>query len=427
MGGVVNWVTDDVLGFDPNGGGIYNVANDILGDTIADDILGLDPNGGGIVPIVNTAANIAVSSVLGDAVGGLLSTPVTDASFIAADAAQLAAQGLGEAQIASTLAASGVSGSAASLAASMATNGVSESVMSSQLNNLSTNTGLTSIPTNDASFAAADATQLAQQLGSNTAAIEQNLVASGLDPMVSADITQQLALNPYVTQEQLANSLASFYDPSLYNDLSAQLGAQQSQLNLLAQQYEGLGFSQQEALNRAMSDMQTNVSSQINTQGQQFQTLLEQYQQLGMSSDEALRQTMSDMQTNTSGMFSDLGQQLASQQSTTSGLFDSVFNSLTNQNSILDTLTQLTLANTLTSIAPALFNNQTIQQAAPVPAYRPLQAQQTYTPEYFQQVQNYYTGYMPEVPRDVATPLQQWYAQGYTGPDQYTQAQFNKG
>jgi hypothetical protein len=70
-GNVVSDFTDDVLGFDPNGGGVFSVARDVLGDKIADDVLGMDPNGGGFIPVYNTAANIAVSALAGDALGGL--------------------------------------------------------------------------------------------------------------------------------------------------------------------------------------------------------------------------------------------------------------------------------------------------------------------------------------------------------------------
>lgn len=77
MGGVVSdvldTVTDDVLGFDPGGGGIYDVGRDVLGDTIADDILGFDPNGGGIVQPMNTAAKIAVAYAAGQGLSNLLS------------------------------------------------------------------------------------------------------------------------------------------------------------------------------------------------------------------------------------------------------------------------------------------------------------------------------------------------------------------
>jgi hypothetical protein len=54
--GFFSKIFDDVLGFDPGGGGIYGVARDVLGDTIADDILGMDPSGGGAVKFYNAAA-----------------------------------------------------------------------------------------------------------------------------------------------------------------------------------------------------------------------------------------------------------------------------------------------------------------------------------------------------------------------------------
>ena len=315
MGGVVNKITDDILGFDPNGGGIYNVANDILGDTIADDILGLDPGGGGIVPLVNTAANAAVTYALGDVAGGLLggesailgttgsSAAAADAAFVAADASQLAAQGLGEAQIASTLTAAGVSTDAAALAASMAANAVPETVMSQQLNNLSTNTGLFS-QASDANamqeFAQADAAQLAQQTGNNLAAIEQNLIAAGVDPLDAASLAQNAALATGVAPTQ-----------GMWDEFTNYLKQNPDVLNLL-------------------------------------------------------------------GKAGAVG-----------------------------------LASNIT--APA------IQQ---VPAYQPLNNMPVYDPAYYQQIQNYYTGYMPNMPRDVATPLQQWYSQGYTGPDEATKNAF---
>lgn len=48
-------ILDDVVGLDPNGGGIYGAARDVLGDTIADDVLGMDPNGGGAIKAYNVA------------------------------------------------------------------------------------------------------------------------------------------------------------------------------------------------------------------------------------------------------------------------------------------------------------------------------------------------------------------------------------
>lgn len=43
----------------------------------------------------------------------------------------------------------------------------------------------------------------------------------------------------------------------------------------------------------------------------------------------------------------------------------------------------------------------------------PTQGVPQYGPDYYQAVQQYYNAYMPEMPRDVATPLQQWYETKY--------------
>lgn len=68
--------------------------------------------------------------------------------------------------------------------------------------------------------------------------------------------------------------------------------------------------------------------------------------------------------------------------------------------------------------------SQPTQAYTPPPAYRPQDTTPTYSPEYFQQMQNYYTGYMPNMPKDVATPLQDWYNTGYTGEDSVTKKLF---
>lgn len=317
MGGAVSNFVDDTLGFDPGGGGIYSAANDVLGNTIADDVLGLDPSGGGIVPLANTAANIAVTYALGDVAGGLLggesallgtaggsaagSAGAADAAFVAADAAQLAAQGLGEAQIASTLGASGVSTGAANLAASMATAGLDTATITQQLGNLSTNTGLFTQDISDAAFNAADASQLAQQTGNNPLAIEQNLVATGVDPLEAASLAQQA-------------SLAAGTAP-------------------------------------------------------------------------------------------------------TQGMWDQFSNYLKENPSILNTLGKAAVIGAASQVPQT--------QAAPIPAYKPADTMPAYSPEYYQQVQQYYNTYLPSTPRDVATPLQEWYSSGYTQPDSVTAKLFS--
>jgi hypothetical protein len=51
----------------------------------------------------------------------------------------------------------------------------------------------------------------------------------------------------------------------------------------------------------------------------------------------------------------------------------------------------------------------TSTQGAATSAVNPTQQQAAYTPEYYNQLQQYYNAYMPQTPRDVVTPLQQWY------------------
>lgn len=308
FGGVVNKITDDILGYDPGGGGIYKVYRDVLGDDIADDFLGFDPNGGGAVPVINAAQNAATAYILGNAIGGAIGAPSAaasssaasaDAAFIAADAAQLAAQGLSEAQIASTLSASGASTGAANLAASMAAAGLDTATMSQQLGNLSSNTGLFAQEISDSAFNAADASQLAQQTGNNILAIEQNLIAAGVDPLEAASLAQQAVL--------------------------------------------------------------------------------------------------------------------ASGAAPTQGMWDEFTNYLKEHPSLLKTLAKASTTAAVTQV-PSL-------QTSNIPVYQSASTMPTYSPEYYQQLQQYYNTYLPSAPRDVATPLQSWYTQQTSGvpePDSVT-------
>lgn len=298
VGNIVSDVVDAGVG----------LVNDIpVVGKIADDVLGLDPSGKGIVPIVKTVGTAAALGGLGSAVGGLFTgaggAAAADSAFIAADAAQLAAQGIGEAQIASTLASSGVSAGAANLAASMAANGISQSVINQQLANLSSNTGLFTQSSDAASLAemnAADAAQLAKQTGNNVAAIEQNLIAAGIDPLEAASLAQNAVL-----------ASGAIPSKSMWDEFTNYLQKNPDLLNLLGK-----------------------------------------------------------------------------------------------------------------AGAVGLASNVTAPAVQQVPAYQPLNNMPVYDPAYYQQIQNYYTGYMPNMPRDVATPLQQWYSQGYIGPDEATKNAF---
>lgn len=263
-------------------------------------------------------------------------TPIdTDGSFIANDAAQLAAQGLSEQQIADTLN-QYVSTPAANLAASMAVNAVDIPTMGTQLDNLSSNVGLFNNPISDSEMIAADALQLAEQVGFNAPAIEQNLVASGVDPLIAADVTQQIGTNPDLTLQSLATDLSNTYGNNLYGQTIDQINATPMESSPTAEQPTELPWGQ-------------------------------------------------------------IGKLLG-------GLF------------------------TMNAANQMVQPSATVQQ--PTAAYKPANTMPTYSPDYFQQIQQYYNTYLPSSPRDVATPLQDWYTQSRTGvpmPDSITASLFSKG
>jgi hypothetical protein len=240
--------------------------------------------------------DVLTGAVTGGVSGFTKPLSETDASFMAADAKQLAEQGLSESQISDTLSAGYASTTAADFAANLATNKTPVDKIEKELDNLSKTVGLTPVETTDpelvaadalgiteaaardnnfadteldnkadADFLAADAKQLAEQgLGteqiSNTlsagyantvaadlaadlatndlsveditnsllnnellkggvdiGAIEQNLTASGVDPLVAADVANEVALNPTISVDDLSKYTKDFYGDTLYD------------------------------------------------------------------------------------------------------------------------------------------------------------------------------------------------------------------
>ena len=266
--------------------------------------------------------------------------PQTDASFLAADAAQLAAQGLSESQIAQVLGSAGYgSSAAANLAASMAVNGLDVNMMTQQLNALSTNTGLMSQTGSSADFLAADALQLRGQLGNNFPAIEQNLIASGVDPLIAADVSQQLAFNPNLTQTDLATSLANSFGNNIYD---------------------------------------VNMATTYPT----------------------------SVLPGAGGLLSGLGAAAGAGAAATGGAGAGTGGLTGSQvNNLIKAGVGLAGA---TGAARAVTGGGTN-----TPLQAPTQGMPEFTPEYYQQLQQYYNSYLPQTPRDVVTPLQQWYNSSY--------------
>jgi hypothetical protein len=162
----------------------------ITGDAKKALITGITAGAGNFVATSGIAGNLLNSVGLGD-VATALKIPTTagvaDAAFYAADAAQLAAQGLSPAAITQNLTAAGLGPGVAANVAQLAAQGASTSQLQSALT--STPGGMFSANVSDAQFIGADAAQLAAQ-GLNNKAIEQNLVKAGVDPFIAADAAQ---------------------------------------------------------------------------------------------------------------------------------------------------------------------------------------------------------------------------------------------
>jgi hypothetical protein len=307
-----------------------------------------------------TGSNVLQGALLGGAGGYLQGAnaaapglgPQTDASFLAADAAQLAGQGLSESAIAQVLGASGyASGPAASLAASMAVNGLDVGMMTQQLDALSTNTGLMSQTGSSADFLAADALQLQGQLGNNFAAIEQNLIASGVDPLIAADVSQQLAFNPGLTQTDLATNLANSFGNNIYD------------------------------VNMAT----TYPTSVLPGAG-------------GLLSGVAGTTVGGG-----GGVVAGTGTTTGTTAGTTTG--SNVIAGGTG-------LTTGTINNLITAGATLVGTKAAVGAlggGSNAPLQAPTQGVPTNDPNYYNQLQQYYNAYLPQTPRDVVTPLQQWY------------------
>lgn len=296
-------------------------------------------------PAAMFVGSILAGQALSGALGGAGTAATTDASFLAADAAQLAAQGLSESQIAQVLGSAGyASGPAANLAASMAVNGLDVGMMTQQLNALSTNTGLMSQTGSSADFLAADALQLQGQLGNNFAAIEQNLIASGVDPLIAADISQQIAFNPNLTQTELATNLANSFGNNIYD------------VNMAA----------------------TYPTSVLPGEG-------------GLLSNVPAGATVP------TGTGAVVNTPTTTPPPTTTLRPDQIGNIIKGGIGLLG--------------AGAAAN--VVNQGTNTPLQAPTQGMPEFTPEYYQQLQQYYNSYLPQTPRDVVTPLQQWYNSSY--------------
>lgn len=209
-GGIISAITDPIssaLGTDGGGGGILGgLASIDPGPAIGQGLAELDKGVGNAIPGGWTTLGAAALAGTGlyfapeiMAALGAEGVAGSEATFLASDAANMAANGLSQEAIAQNLAASyGISQEAATAAAGSALGTVGE---------LGANTVTQALPYSE-TF---DAANLASQ-GLSSSAIEQNLAATGLDKFLAADMANMAASG--LSPEAIAQNLAYSYSPT---------------------------------------------------------------------------------------------------------------------------------------------------------------------------------------------------------------------
>lgn len=206
----ISAVTDTIshaIGTDGSGGGVLGALADIdPGPAIGQGLAELDKGVGQAIPGGWTTLGAAALAGTGlyfapelMATLGAEGIAGSEATFMAADAANLASQGLSQAAIAQNLAASyGISEAAAAAAAGSALGTVAE---------FGAPAVTQALPYSE-TF---DAWNLAQQ-GLSSSAIEQNLVGSGVNQFLAADMANMAASG--LSPEAIAQNLAYSYSPT---------------------------------------------------------------------------------------------------------------------------------------------------------------------------------------------------------------------
>lgn len=214
----MGWFSDIIEDIGDGIGDLVEGIGDVLSDVWDSDI--------GKALVLGAGAYFGapyISSWFGGS-GGAAAAGLTEAEFLAYDAAQLAGQGLSQSQIASTLGFGGADLAAANYAATAALQGLDIGGISNYINqniladaqfaaadaaqlfdqgigqkqiesilNMSGNSPWMTNLALDAEFIGADALQLWNQT-KNLAAVEQNLLYAGVDPFLAAEAANSVAM-----------------------------------------------------------------------------------------------------------------------------------------------------------------------------------------------------------------------------------------
>jgi hypothetical protein len=374
-----------------SGGALTGTGASALGNALisgtAGAISGQDPLKAALLAAGGTYAG----GLFGGAEAANTST-LTDAQFIAADAAQLAGQGLGADQIEQVLRASGVNATAAIGAADAATSGLSVDQIANEITlgnrGLFTDTAVTTAASPTTVSTDASGLQTVTTTGTNpgvnaggllgglAAAVpsavttQPNLTATDLGPLADQQVTVTGSQQPNTTNDNLAAAIAATVNPAAVTTGAA------TTVNPADQVVDVTGTAKPQ---QNIGD----VAAVINA-GTLYGPKITGAQTSAY--DKVLEQTGSKTEADTA-------------------------TTLAGSLSISDILKALTSLSSLgllsggggggggTAVTP-------MAPTTPVPVGNA---------DYYKAIQQYYNTYMPQTPRDVATPLQQWYEGKFGG------------
>jgi SOS response regulatory protein OraA/RecX len=205
-----------------------NIASSLQKTWINSDVEFFKPPAATTAPATTTTpSGTATTQQPAAPVAPTVDPAIEDAAFVAADARQLADQGLSQAQIQQTLQAAGVNSDAAYAAAFNASRGMDEANLSTNLARQFTGQDIftaapvaptapaTDAGVTDAEFAAYDAEQLAAQ-GLSPDQIAQTLNYSGMDTQAAVDAAQLAGQG--LNASDIANNLDQAYGGNIYTN-----------------------------------------------------------------------------------------------------------------------------------------------------------------------------------------------------------------
>jgi hypothetical protein len=357
----------------------------------------------------------ALLSAGGTFAGGLFGGS-TDAQFIADDAAQLAGQGLDANQIEQVLKASGVNTSVAALAADAATSGMSVDQIAKDITlgnrGLFTDTPATTAasPTTvstDASglqtvttAATAPVVNAGGLLGGLTAAVpsavatQPNLTATDLGPLTDTQVTVTGSQQPTTLEDALAAAVSGATTANQVVDVTGTAKPNTTNDNLAA--------AIAATVNPAAVTTGATTANQV----------------VDVTGTAQPKQNIGDVAAaiNAGTLYG------PGMTGTQTGVYDKVLET-TDSKTAADTAATLAGSLSLSDILKALTSLSSLGLlgggggggGTAVTPMAPTTPVPVGNADYYKAIQQYYNTYMPQTPRDVATPLQQWYEGKFGG------------